>query len=454
MATTAIWDIKGRLDKVVNYAKNPNKTDASLYSQSELQALGDVMDYTTQDYKTEKKLFVTGVNCDPETARDQMVITKRRFFKEDGILAFHAYQSFAKGETNPGTAHEIGVKLARELWGQRFEIIVATHLDKGHLHNHFVINSVSFLDGKKYNDCNASYRLMRQTSDRLCMVYGLSVVDNPESGRARHYAEWKAENECRPTWRSAIREDVDQAVICSMSFQAFIRSLKEKGYEVVTGGKYMKVRPQGKERFVRLYTLGENYTEEAIRQRILRQRMPVRPLRPEPTAVRRVKVRGDFKLYRVTWKGLRALYFHYLYKLREAQRQPTSQAPFLLREDLRLMDAITAQAKFLHRHGIDSDTQLTGFRSDMEQQITALTTERKALSNEKRRASVPEERRTQLGAQISGLSAQLQSLRREVRLCAAILKRSVMIAENQEKLMQPEQDNKARCTIDKTKPYR
>lgn len=195
MATTAIWDIKGRIDKVVNYAKNPEKTDAALYSKSDLQGLGDVMDYTMQDYKTEKKLFVTGLNCDPETARDQMVMTKRRFCKEDGILAFHAYQSFAKGETTPNTAYEIGVKLAQELWGERFEIIVATHLDKGHLHNHFVINSVSFLDGKKYNDCNASYRLLRQTSDRICKAYGLSIVENPESGRAKHYAEWKAENE-------------------------------------------------------------------------------------------------------------------------------------------------------------------------------------------------------------------------------------------------------------------
>jgi hypothetical protein len=453
MATTAIWDIKGRLDKVVNYAKNLDKTAASVYSKNELQGLGDVMDYTMQDHKTEQRLYVTGINCDPETARDQMVLTKRRFCKKDGILAFHAYQSFAKGETMPDTAHEIGVKLAQELWGKRFEIIVATHLDKGHLHNHFVINSVSFMDGKKYNDCNASYRLMRQTSDRLCREYDLSIVENPERGRAKHYAEWKAENEGRPTWRSAIREDVDQAVMMSMSFQAFIRNLKEKGYEVVTSGKYMKVRPEGKERFVRLYTLGNNYTEEAIRQRILRQRMPVRPLRPEPPTARYVKVRGDFKLYRVTWKGLRALYFHYLYKLREAQRQSAGQAPFLLREDIRLMDAITEQAKFLHRHGIDNDTQFNNFRADAERQIAALTTKRKAMSNEKRRVSVPEERRAQLGEQISGLSAQLKSLRRDMKLCDAILERSVVIAEKQVLLIQREQGEKEREMI-KSKPYR
>ena len=407
-----------------------------------------------QDHKTEKKLFVTGLNCDPETARDQMVITKQRFCKEDGILAFHAYQSFAKGETTPNTAHEIGVKLAHELWEERFEIIVATHLDKEHLHNHFVINSVSFLDGKKYNDCNASYRLLRQTSDRLCRTYELSIVENPERGRAKHYAEWKAENEGHRTWRSTILEDVDQAVMVSMSFQAFIRSMKEKGYEVVTGGKYMKVRPQGKERFVRLYTLGDNYTEEAIKQRILRHRMPERPLEPTPPTIKRVKVRGDFRLSRVTWKGLRALYFYYLYKLREAQRQPVGKAPFLLREDLRLMDSISEQAKFLHRHGIDTEEELNSFREDTEQQIAFLAEQRKTLLSEKRRPAVSEERSVVVGKQISDLSTQLKSFRKDLKLCRAILGRSVMIAEKQKQLQRPNQNNKEYLITNRTKPFR
>lgn len=442
MATTAIWDVKGRLDKVVNYAKNPDKTDASLYSKIDLQGLGDVMDYTMQDHKTEKKLFVTGLNCDPKTARDQMVITKRRFFKEYGILAYHAYQSFAKGETTPNIAHEIGVKLAKELWGDRFEVILATHLDKGHLHNHFVINSVSFFDGRKYNDCNATYRIFRQTSDRLCREYGLSVVENPESGRARHYAEWKAESNGQRTWRSAILQDVDQAVMVSMSFQAFIRSLKEKGYEVVTSGKYMKIRPQGKERFVRLCSLGDSYTEDAIKQRILRQSMPERPPKPTPPTVKRVKVRGDFRLSRVTWKGLRALYFYYLYKLREAQRQPSGQAPFILREDLRLMDAISEQAKFLHRHGIDTEEQLNSFREDTELQIAALTFKRNALLNDKRRASVSGNRRGVIGKQINDLSIQLKSFRKDLNLCETIMERSVVIAEKLVQIKRPDKNNK------------
>jgi len=454
MATTAIWDVKGRLDKVVNYAKNPDKTDASLYPEIYLQGLEDVMNYTMQNHKTEKKLFVTGLNCDPETARDQMVMTKRRFCKKDGILAFHAYQSFAKGETKPNTAHEIGVKLAQELWETRFEVIVATHLDKGHLHNHFVINSVSFLDGKKYNDCNSSYRLLRQTSDRLCRAYGLSIVENPERGRAKHYAEWKSENQGHRTWRSAILEDVDQAVMVSMSFQAFIRSMKEKGYEVVKGGKYMKVRPQGKERFVRLRSFGDDYTEEAIKQRILRQRMPGRLQKPKPLSVKRMKVRGDFRLSRVTWKGLRALYFYYLYKLREAQRQPSDQVPFLLREDLRLMDAISAQAKFLHRYGIDTEEHINSFREDTEQQIYTLIEERKTLSNEKRQSSISEERSAVVGKKINDLSAKLKSLRKDLKLCRSILERSVVIAEKQKQLQRPNQNNKEYVINNRSKPFR
>lgn len=442
MATTAIWDIKGRLDKVVKYAQNPDKTETRAYSDGELQGLRDVMAYTTQDHKTEKKIYVTGVNCDPETARDQMILTKRRFCKEDGIMAYHGYQSFAKGETTPDIAHVIGAKLAQELWGERFEVIVATHLDKGHLHNHFVINSVSFLDGKKYNDCNATYRIMRQASDRLCRDHGLSIVENPKRGRAKHYAEWKAEQEGKQTWRGLIKADVNTAILRSMTMTEFIRQLRDMGYEVKTGVKHLAVRPHNKERFVRLRSLGEQYTEESIRQRILRQRMPERPDKPMPFTIKYIKVRGNFRFYRVTWKGLRALYFHYLYMLRRAQRQPPDQAPFILREDLRHLDALTAQAKFLHRHSVNSAEQLIDFRVDAERRIDVLAFKRRRLSDERRHASTLEERRTQLGGRVGALTAEIKALKRDVMICDDILERSVVIAEKQAQLAQQKQGQK------------
>lgn len=454
MATTSIWSVRGWIGKVIMYAENPEKTENPKFSEGDLQGLRDVMNYAMDDYKTEMQYYVSGINCDAAIARQQMILTKKQFRKEGGIVAFHGYQSFAPGEVTPDVAHKIGVELAEQLWGERFEVIVATHLNTNCYHNHFVINSVSFIDGKRYYDNKATYALMRQESDRLCNEHGLSVIKNPEQLRSKHYAEWKAENEGQRTWRSAIREDVDHAIMVSMSFQAFIRSMKEKGYEVVTSGKYMKVRPHGKERFVRLRSLGDDYTEEAIKQRILRQRMPERPPKPAPPVVRRVKVRGDFRLCRVTWKGLRALYFYYLYKLREAQRQPTGQAPFLLREDLRLIDAISEQAKFLHRYRIDTEEQLSSFRTRIKQQIAVLIDERRVLSNQRRCASVSEERSVEVMAKIGPMSAQLKTLRQEAKMCAAILERFTIIADKEARLKQQEQDIKRRDLIKRIKTVR
>jgi hypothetical protein len=138
MATTAIWDVTDRLDRVIDYAANPEKTENSDFTSPDFQGLRKVLDYTRQDVKTEKQFYVTGINCDLATACEQMGRTKRQYQKQDGILAFHGYQAFAPGEATPETAHAIGVKLAQELWGDRFEVVVSTHLDKQHLHNHFV----------------------------------------------------------------------------------------------------------------------------------------------------------------------------------------------------------------------------------------------------------------------------------------------------------------------------
>jgi len=468
MATTKIWDVRGWIGKVIRYAENPEKTQNPEWSAAECEE-HDVMEYAMQDacerglvsaleyaaadYKTEQRHFVSGINCNVEIARQQMMLTKKQWDKEGGIVAYHGYQSFASGEVTPDAAHRIGVALAEKLWGDRFEVIVATHLNTNCVHNHFVINSISFKDGLRYYDNKASYALMRRTSDELCNENALSVISDPKN-RGKHYAEWKAENDGQRTWRSAIREDVDQAVIVSMSFQAFIRSMKEKGYEVITSGKYMKVRPQGKERFARLHTLGDNYTEEAIKQRILRQRMLERPPKPIPPIVKCVKVRGDFRFSRVTWKGLRTLYFYYLYKLREAQRQPIGQAPFLLREDLRLMDAISEQAKFLHRYGIDTEEQLVVFRINIEQQISTLTDERKTLSTEKRHLLFSEERKVFISKQISEFSVQLKSLKKDLNLCHTILERSVAITERQVQIKRPDQSYKEYIITNKTKPFR
>ena len=179
--------------------------------------------------------YVSGVNCAPTTVREEMIAVKKRFGKEDGIVAFHGYQSFAPGECNPAMAHEIGKKLAEELWGSQYQVLIATHLDKAnHLHNHFVVNSVSFLDGKRYHRTNQDYRDMRMVSDRLCKEYQLSVVQKPEQGKGKHYAEWQAEQEGKPSYHSMVKADVDEAIQKARTEKQFFFYLREKGFNEVS----------------------------------------------------------------------------------------------------------------------------------------------------------------------------------------------------------------------------
>lgn len=268
MATTSIWAVKGWLGKVVLYIENPEKTEnPQFYRQKnmtdvQVQNLSDVIDYAARLDKTTEALdsesvsvlrqLVSGINCLPATARDEMLAVKKRFGKEDGVVAYHGYQSFAPGEATPEMAHEIGVKLVRKLWGEKYQVLVATHLDKeNHLHSHFVVNSVSFVDGIRYHRTGKDYYEMRTVSDELCREYGLSVVEKPQPGKAKHYGEWRAEQEQRPTWRGLIRSEIDGLIRESVSEKQFYYLLRQKGY-AIKFGKDISVRPPGKERFVRL----------------------------------------------------------------------------------------------------------------------------------------------------------------------------------------------------------
>ena len=176
----------------ITNAENPEKTANPKYTEADLQAMGDVMKYATNGDKTEQQFFVTGVNCEPATARDEMMIAKEQWNDQSEIVCYHGFQSFKAGEVTPEQAHEVGVKLAERMWGGRFQVIVATHLNTECRHNHFVVNSVSFADGRHYHDNKKNLRLLRQRSDELCREYSLSVIEHP-SGRKKPYALYQAE---------------------------------------------------------------------------------------------------------------------------------------------------------------------------------------------------------------------------------------------------------------------
>lgn len=463
MATTSIWRVKGWLGKVVIYVENPDKTaNPQFYMQEDLtgqdgQNLSDVIRYAVNSEKTQQTdnenctvvhRFVSGINCSPSTARDEMLAVKKRFGKESGTVAYHGYQSFAPGEATPEMAHEIGKKLAALLWGGRYQVIVATHLDKeNHLHNHFVLNTVSFVDGIKYHRTKKDYHDMQTVSDELCREYGLSVIEHPQRGKSKHYGEWRAEQAQRPTWRGLIRADIDEAIRQSMTERQFFENLRKKGYEIKTG-KDISVRPPGKERFVRLIrNFGDDYSIEAIRRRILAQSRPERPVPEPPPTVIRVRLFGSLeKARKIT--GFRALYLHYCYLLGIFPKDRTRASPkrlhFLLREDLRKLDAITAETRLLVRNRIDTAEQLFSYRGEVQQKTESLIADRKELYRLSRTAAVKADDGKAAGikSRIAAISNELAGLRKELALCDGIAVRSGIIKEKIKTVREDENQRK------------
>ena len=447
MATTSIWRVNGWLGKVLIYIENPDKTENPDFFEKqdmdgkEAQGLSDVIEYAVQQQKTGKTVesegetvmrqFVSGVNCSPSTARDEMIAVKKRFGKEDGTVAYHGYQSFAPGEATPELAHEIGLALAKKLWGEKYQVLVATHLDReNHLHNHFVVNTVSFVDGIKYHRTEQDYFDMQRESDRLCREYGLSVIENPQRGKSKHYGEWRAEQEGRPTYLSLIKADVDAAIRQSMTERQFFYHLRQMGYEVKVG-KDITVRPYDRPHGRKLArNFGEGYSLENIRRRILAQSRPQREHRPEPF---RCRLHGDLKQAKKA-TGFRALYFHYCYLLGvfpKKQNRQTGHVPHALREDLIRAEELTDEARLLSRHRIDTLEQLNAYQADVESRLSSIMEQRKSLYRKQRTKAVLDDpaQQEQIRTEIATLTAQIKELRREVKLCGDIALRSVSIKD-------------------------
>ena len=370
MAYTSIIPVH-RLDDSVRYVLNEKKTSRSQNADS----LREAVDYALNWDKTEQDLFESAIGCTLETAFADMCRVKKMWHKEGGVQGFHLVQSFAPGEGTPEQAHQIGLELAENLLDGRFQAVIATHLNTGHLHNHIVWNSVSMVDGKKYRSNAKTYiTQVRRISDELCRKYGLSVIQTQNSEKvARPYVQWLAEQNGKPTWKTLIRQDVDAAALVAFTWTQFVRELEKKGYTFRFDRKYATLCPPGRDRPVRFKTLGEDYTPDAIQKRILEPK----PFLPAGKKRRRRKLRtGGKSLRKLT--GLRALYVSYLYKMGALPRKP-SRSSFAVREDIRRLDKRIAQMQFLSKHRIDNREQLAALEKEAEAQISALLRERRML---------------------------------------------------------------------------
>ena len=414
MAYTSIIPVS-RLDNSITYIRNKDKTTKKGQSAGSLE---EAIDYAMNRDKTERSVFEDAIGCVCETAYQDMVATKKRYHKMDGVQGFHLVQSFAKGEVTPELAHRIGMELAKRLLQGKYEAVITTHLNTEHYHNHIVFNSVSMEDGKKYHSNSKSYYTeVRALSDALCQKYGLSIIETPESLRGkRQYEKWRAEKNNQPTWRTAIRQDVDEAIQQSLTWRQFLTVLDRQGYEVRMGRKYPVLRPPGKERFVRFKTLGKRYTPETIQTRILYPQS-YHPYVENPPTIQHGRLHSGKKPHRKL-TGLRALYYRYLYELGALPRKP-SRSSYAVRQDAYKLDQRIRQMEFLSKHNIDTLAQLETYRQAKLGEIIQLTAERRSLY--KTNPDRPH---------IQQVNTALKQLRQEERLCRKIAEHSLEVQQH------------------------
>ncbi|RGT75353.1 hypothetical protein DWX08_02045 [Ruminococcus sp. AF18-22] len=421
MATTSLWHIEGRLKDLIAYVENPEKTRAD---NPNLQPLWDIFSYVSRPESTHQGEYVSAINCLKEIALQQMILTKKQYGKENGYIAWHGYQSFKPNEVSPEQAHQIGLQTAAEMWGDKYQIIVTTHLDKDHLHNHFCFNSVSFLDGKKYNYSKTEQRKLRDVSDRICMEHGLSVIENPRKAPSRQV--WLDEKSGKPTRYNVYREDVKEAINFSRRPYYMEEYLRRKGYITDFTGKHWKIRLPQYEHFTRLETLDKRWTPDNIQRTMgayasfgnRRATINYPPQMPQD-------LRDWFHPFHKT-SHIYKLYLHYCYLLgvlpKNTEYKPTS--PYL-KEDLKKLEVFSEQVRYMSKYSIETFDDLYADRDKLQGEMDKLIAYRTKLQNKIRRTS-PAEKET-LREEKSGVTERITELRKQLKLNKGIEERSVKI---------------------------
>ena len=424
MAITKIWKVSERLDITIDYAVN-----------------GD---------KTEQKLYVSGINCIPNTAFNEIKNVKKQFFKTTGIQGFHGVQSFIVGEVTAEQAHKIGLQLAEELWGDRFQVIVSTHLNTDNIHNHFVLNSVSFLDGKRFCNTKKDYALMRKTSDRLCEEYGLNVLQQEDK-----YIKYATSD----LYKELMRDSIDYAIANAKDYEQFIQILKDLDYIVTDINGTLSIRRNPYKRNTRIERqFGYKYSKENIYKRIL-ETQPEFPYSPEPYLLfsRSYERYNNEKQKHLQFKGTISYLIYQYEKLLGinteifSKSNITKMTPELI-QAIKKMDEFSKQVRFLSKNNINTEEELLNYEKLAYDRINPLKSERENLWKKHKRTKNDDERKN-IENKIIEISKKITPLTEEIKHCNNIklrlekIKKSELhqkLEEERQKLEKDKKKNKNR----------
>lgn len=430
MATTSIWSIKNNLKQSINYIINPEKTinkdyGKNLYSYLEIEN-------TENNYKNEKVCYVSSINCSERNPYEDMLFTKEEYGKTNGILAFHSYQSFKEGEVTSDIAHEIGVKFAEEMF-KDFEVVVATHQNTNHIHNHFIVNSVSFKTGKKYNNNRTNLAKLRHISDSLCAEYGLSTLDE-DIGYKSTYNHKVLDNDYYKT----LKEDLDNVISYSITFKQVIERLKKLDYQVYSRNGIITIYRNGRDKVRIQKAFGDDYSIDNINKRLYLSRQIIFKPIPQKT------IFEEYSKTNKTHKGIYELYLYYCYLLGVfPKNHPKQYLPYSIRKEISKLDKYSNQVRFMANNNIETKEDLEYFSKTNYEEYRNLMGKRENLWKRYHRAKT-EEDKSKILTEINDIQPRIKELRKYDKYCKDIFERSESIQNNLnnfDKDMQKEKDN-------------
>lgn len=401
MAITGFWPIGDSISRIINYTVNPEKTIAPEDMSDDLKK---VIRYTSDPGKTDKLMYVSALNCPWQQAYEWMTATKKRYGKLGGNTCYHGFQSFYGKEVSPEEAHALGMETARRMWGDEYEVLVTTHLNTKNVHNHFVVNSVSFRTGRKYENHKKDHQRLREVSDELCREHGLYVIENPRS-HGLSFAEWRAHKDGILTMKERLALDMKECLDFAISVPHFYQLMERMDYTVDRSGKYPSFLPKDGKKPLRLKENGKSLTEADI------ERLLDESFENQPETIVMPKVEKPFVPY-AKQHGFMALVYWWMYALGLIGKG--KKIPYRIdREEVKKFYRYKRLNEFIIEYKIDTWEQLYSRRDVLIKRQTALTERRNELRKKQRRTGEKD-------PEIAELTEQLRFILRELRICEDI----------------------------------
>lgn len=439
MATTGFWPVKGSLKAVIEYADNPDKTTENKYLDSDL---AKVVQYAANDAKTDKKKYVSGIHCTKDHAYEDMLAVQKRFGLRGSNVAYHGFQSFKPDEVTPEEAHQIGIETAQKMWGDRYQVLVTTHLNTDSVHNHIVVNAVSYVDGKKFQNHIGDHIELRKISDRLCLEHGLSILQDAPFYGGEKKAYWIHKNGGK-THRDILKEDIEECIKLAWTDGHFIELMEERGYEY----DYTRhsIKAPSWERGIRLDRMG--YSRENILDRImeydhLQKRHhyvnygPYQPKSYNDYPLLQLERELGFTIDHST-SGVKvavSLVFYIvveLLKLMIGEQDRDTYRPQPISPELRLelakFDELNAQTTLLGRNHIDTLPQLEAFIEEKAAEIQTFEKERQQLYNGLKTAK-SHDSEAEIKSKAKDITERIRPLRKDLKTAKRALERSKYLA--------------------------